>query len=67
MNDEEGPILEDEEKYIIISAMKCLHNLKYIADLVQINQQNSEAEQKKIKLLETLIEEVVKIREALSD
>jgi hypothetical protein len=60
MNEDEEPILEEEEKWIIISALKCLHNLKYMADLTIINQKNSE-------LLQVLIEEVVKIREALHE
>lgn len=50
--------LEYEEKWIILQALKCLHNLKYISDLAIISDKNQ-------KLLEQLIEEVVKIREAL--
>lgn len=50
--------LEYEEKWIILQAMKCLHNLKYISDLAIISDKNQ-------KLLEKLIEEVVLIREAL--
>jgi hypothetical protein len=50
--------LDHDEKWIVLAAIKCLHNLKYISDLAIIGQKNSD-------LLEQLIEEVVKIREAL--
>lgn len=59
MNDE-TPDLTDDEKWIILKAIQCLHNLKYIPDLVVVGQKNND-------LLEILVEEVVKIREALHD
>lgn len=58
MTDKSG--LEDEEKHIIVKAMQALHNLKYISDLAIISQTNSDQ-------LKVLIEEVVKIREALDE
>jgi hypothetical protein len=50
--------LTTDEKYIVLSAIKCLHNLKYIADIAIRCRENGE-------MLKILIEEIVKIREAL--
>lgn len=59
MNEEEVSMLDEEERYIIVKAMQCLHNLRYISDIAIISQKNSE-------LLEMLIEEVVKVRETMN-
>lgn len=57
MDDQE---LQPDEKYIVLCAIKCLHNLKYIADLAISSKKNEE-------MMQILIEEIVKIREALQN
>lgn len=60
MNDDNSSELNIDEKWIIIRSLQALHHLKYVSDLAIISQKNSE-------MLKMLIEEVVKIREALHE
>ena len=53
------PILEEEEKYIILQAIKALHQLKYIADIAILMQENKD-------LMVDLIEEIVAIRQMIN-
>lgn len=48
--------LTDEEHAIVLGAIKCLHQLKYISDIAILIKDNN-------ALLEELIEEVAKVRE----
>lgn len=53
MTDKSG--LETDEKEIIIAALKCLHQLKYIANVaIEMKEQNV--------MLKQLVEEIVKVR-----
>ncbi len=58
MSDKSG--LEDDEKHIIIAALKCLHQLKYIGEVaISLKEQQ--------KQLGMLIEEIHKIRATLEN
>lgn len=48
--------LTDEEHAIVLGALKCLHQLKYIPDIAIMLKANNE-------LMQTMIEEIVKVRE----
>lgn len=50
--------LTEEECRIILGALKCLHNLKYISDIAVALQDNA-------LLLEAIIEEVALLREKI--
>lgn len=50
--------LTDEELHIVISAMRAMHQLKYIADIAVALKENN-------KLLEVLINEIMVIRDKM--
>jgi len=50
--------ITDEETRIILGAMACLHQLKYIADIAISMNENK-------MLLESLIKEIVEIKEKM--